>query len=86
MLGFLNQLVKNTVLAVINLYQRTISPDHGWGRVFFPQLGCRYYPSCSEYMKKSIIKHGLLTGTYLGLCRLARCHPLSLGGYDPVRE
>ncbi|MGQ9477684.1 MAG: membrane protein insertion efficiency factor YidD [Candidatus Bipolaricaulia bacterium] len=58
------------------LYQWLLSP-------LLPQ-SCRFYPSCSEYARQAILKHGLLKGGWLALKRLARCHPLSPGGYDPV--
>jgi uncharacterized protein len=51
-----------------------------------PLLGhnCRFAPSCSEYAEQAIDRHGALKGTYLALKRLARCHPWSAGGYDPI--
>ena len=57
-------------------YQRTVSP------LFAPR--CRYLPTCSEYAYEALGEHGALTGTWLAVRRLARCHPLHQGGYDPV--
>ena len=45
---------------------------------------CRFYPSCSQYMLDSIQQFGLTRGSFLGLSRLCRCHPLSCGGVDEV--
>lgn len=50
---------------------------------FMPPM-CRYRPSCSEYMLRSLRLHGLLKGGYLGCRRILRCHPFGRGGFDPV--
>lgn len=38
------------------------------------RLLCCFEPSCSEYMKISIQKHGIFYGIYKGIKRLLRCH------------
>lgn len=68
--------MKIIVLAIIRFYQMTLS------RALPPS--CRYDPSCSHYTYEAIQKHGLISGGWLGLKRIGRCHPLSPGGYDPV--
>lgn len=45
---------------------------------------CRHVPSCSEYCLEALRTHGALSGTWLGLCRLLRCHPWGSHGHDPV--
>src|ERR1700760_3004177 len=45
---------------------------------------CRFQPTCSEYAAIAIHEHGLLRGGGMALKRLARCHPGSRGGFDPV--
>jgi uncharacterized protein len=45
---------------------------------------CRFYPTCSEYMREAVEVHGVGKGFWLGLKRLGRCHPFHAGGADPV--
>ena len=46
--------------------------------------GCRYHPSCSQYALDALRTHGPLRGSWLATKRVARCHPWSPGGHDPV--
>ena len=59
-------------------YQLLVSP-------FFPP-SCRYWPSCSEYARQSVVTHGPGKGAWLAVRRLLRCHPWGSWGYDPVPE
>jgi putative membrane protein insertion efficiency factor len=67
---------RRAVIGLLRGYQRFVSP-------LLPPA-CRFYPSCSEYALQAVELHGVLRGTGLALLRLARCHPFSKGGYDPV--
>jgi len=64
-------------MASLRFYKRWISP-------MLPSA-CRFYPTCSEYMLQAVEKHGVARGVWMGVKRLARCHPLHAGGFDPVR-
>ena len=46
--------------------------------------GCRFEPSCSHYFLEAVETHGSLRGSWLGLKRIARCHPWGGEGVDPV--
>lgn len=76
--------VGRIVIAVIYIYQRTISPDHGIIRGMFPYGVCRYAPTCSEYAMDAIRQFGVIKGMVCALSRILRCHPFANGGYDPV--
>lgn len=47
-------------------------------------VGCRFYPTCSEYGADALRQYGLARGFMFILRRLGRCHPWAEGGYDPV--
>jgi len=41
-------------------------------------------PTCSEYAREAVDRHGALHGLALAARRVLRCHPLGSHGYDPV--
>ncbi|MCH5308099.1 MAG: membrane protein insertion efficiency factor YidD [Prevotella sp.] len=64
------------LLLPIRFYQIAISPLLG--------PSCRFTPTCSEYARQALIKHGPFKGLWLASRRLLRCHPWGGSGYDPV--
>jgi putative membrane protein insertion efficiency factor len=90
-MGLTNQMLKRILelprkpfLLLIRLYQKTLSPDHGFPKILFPHGYCKYNPTCSEYGYQAIEKHGLIRGGAKTIWRVLRCNPWSKGGEDPV--
>jgi putative membrane protein insertion efficiency factor len=69
-------IVGRTIVLAIVAYQRALSPLLG--------PNCRYYPSCSQYAKEAVLKHGVLRGVNLAVRRIVRCNPWNPGGVDFV--
>jgi uncharacterized protein len=68
--------------ALIRFYQLTISPL--LSALGGPGSGCRFEPTCSHYFLEAVETHGIISGGWLGLKRLARCQPWGGCGHDPV--
>jgi len=64
------------LIGAIRVYQIALSPYFG--------NQCRFYPTCSEYAKEAVARHGALKGAWLAVRRIGRCHPYHPGGHDPV--
>ncbi len=69
-------MIRRLLLFLIRIYQVMLSP--------LKVSSCRFYPTCSQYLHDAIRLYGSVTGTVMGMKRLARCHPFHPGGYDPV--
>ena len=68
--------MKPLLLLLLSSYQYAVRPLLG--------ANCRFYPSCSDYAKEAIERHGALRGLWLSVRRVAKCHPYHPGGFDPV--
>jgi hypothetical protein len=72
-------LAQKLAITFIRFYQLVLSPLLGWHK-------CRFLPSCSQYTIEAIEKKGLIKGFFLGICRIAKCNPISKkSGFDPVK-
>lgn len=69
-------IMRTLALALLRFYKRFISP-------LLPPM-CRFEPTCSVYTMQAVEKYGVVRGVWLGMRRLARCHPFNPGGWDPV--
>ncbi|MBP3844120.1 MAG: membrane protein insertion efficiency factor YidD [Prevotella sp.] len=77
-LQFISKCLVWVLLLPIRFYQTAISP--------LTPPSCRFTPTCSEYARQALIKHGPFKGLYLAVRRLLRCHPWGGSGYDPVPD
>lgn len=81
----LNNVIVFILIAFITIYQKLFSFDHAfWANPDKFRI-CIYHPSCSEYMKVSLQKKGVIKGIISGTFRIIRCNPFSEGGFDPVK-
>ena len=79
-IGFIAQKVSKALVWILLLpsrfYQTAISP--------YTPPSCRFTPTCSEYARQALIKHGPFKGLALAIWRILRCNPWGGSGYDPV--
>lgn len=68
--------MRTLILALIKVYQWTLSPLLGGA--------CRFYPSCSSYTYGAVERFGAVKGSWMGIKRILRCNPWHEGGYDPI--
>ena len=75
LLSLIVQLPSLVLIALVRVYQLTLSPIIG--------QQCRFQPTCSHYMIGAVRKYGAIRGAWKGTLRICRCHPWHPGGYDP---
>ena len=66
----------------IGVYRSTASPLLRKSHL----VSCRFRPSCSAYGRAAVERFGFFHGGALAAWRIARCNPLSKGGFDPVPD
>lgn len=62
------------MVRLLALYKRWVSP-------LLPQA-CRFTPTCSEYARLAVLKHGPWRGGLKAVGRVLRCNPFHPGGVD----
>lgn len=75
-MSVVTRLLALPLLALIWLYRVLVSPLLG--------VNCRHLPTCSDYAREAIGRHGLLRGGWFALKRISRCHPWAAPMFDPV--
>ena len=74
------KIINSFLILIIKFYKYFISP--------YFHSNCRYLPTCSEYFIDSLKIYGSLRGSFLGIKRILRCHPIKIlggsDGFDPV--
>ena len=75
LLQFLVQLPAKILIAIVRVYQWTLSPLIG--------RQCRFQPTCSNYFIGAVEKYGAIRGSLKGIWRICRCNPFCQGGDDP---
>ncbi|MBT8037143.1 MAG: membrane protein insertion efficiency factor YidD [Verrucomicrobiae bacterium] len=66
----------------VRIYQKFLNPV--LKVIGGPNSGCRFTPTCSHYFLEAVQIHGPYRGSWLGICRIFRCHPWGGCGDDPV--
>lgn len=66
------------LVGLVAVYRYGVSPLLG--------TNCRFQPSCSEYAREALLRHGAFRGSWLAARRVARCHPWGGSGHDPLPE
>jgi putative membrane protein insertion efficiency factor len=74
-------LPQKALVFAIRGYQIVISPI--LAAAMGPSGGCRFSPTCSEYARQAVERHGAMIGGSLAARRLCRCHPWGQWGEDP---
>ena len=68
--------MQHLLIGLIRIYQVALSP--------FVGNQCRFTPTCSQYAREAVERHGAMRGAWMAIKRVSRCHPWLPGGHDPV--
>ena len=74
------KLLSSALIIIIKFYKYFISP--------YVPSNCRYIPTCSEYFIDCLKLNGAIRGSFLGIKRILKCHPIKFlggnSGFDPA--
>jgi putative membrane protein insertion efficiency factor len=75
-------LTRGVIIILIDIYRAVLSP------LVTSTIGpaCRFEPTCSDYAREAISRHGIGAGGRLAIGRLLRCRPGGGWGPDPVPQ
>lgn len=68
--------LNRAAVKLVRMYQLLLSPYMG--------MQCKYVPTCSQYACDCFNHYGFFKSLGMTAWRIARCNPLSHGGYDPA--
>ena len=86
LLFFLWRLPRIALIAVIRVYQLTLSPDHGPLKHLYPYGYCKHEPTCSQYAITRLRTFGFVLGTLLALRRVMTCTPFAKPSDEKLRS
>lgn len=72
----IGRVISAVLIFLVRGYQVLISPWLG--------SNCRHQPTCSAYTIEALREWGPWRGLWLGMRRIAKCHPWGTHGPDPV--
>ena len=72
----IGRVISAFLIVFVSGYQVLISPWLG--------SNCRHQPTCSAYMIEALREWGPIRGGWMGVKRIAKCHPWGTSGPDPV--
>ena len=77
--------IQKIIIKSIQKYQKYLSFDHSFWAKNNPPY-CKYIPTCSQYMIKSIQKKWIFIWFIKWFFRILRCMPWNKWWYDPVQK
>ena len=76
------KLLSSALIIIIKFYKYFISP--------YVPSNCRYIPTCSEYFIDCLKLNVAIRGSFLGIKRILKCHPIKFlggnSGFDPAPD